>query len=323
MDYNTISNSMRIEIEAINALILSYLKSDIELIEKVSNYIISAPSKKIRPLLVSIIGNSLNLEKEKSYKLAVIIEFIHTATLLHDDVVDLSGKRRGKDTVNKVWGNEASVLVGDFLYSRAFEIMVELDDMEIMRILSHATNTIAKGEVLQLECVDQVNTNVDQYIKVIQYKTATLFEALCECTAVLANCDDKVRKNLAMYGRNIGLAFQITDDVLDYTADSNDEIGKNIGDDLSGGKITLPFIYAFENCNNEQKKILRDIIQKRKIDDFMILRDIIFETNSIKLTNNKAQEFVKLAKNNLEVVKDEDVNSLLNYLADFSINRKR
>ncbi len=323
MDYNTISNSMKTEIEAIKALILSYLESDIELIEKVSNYIISAPSKKIRPLLVAIIGNCLNLKKEKSYKLAVIIEFIHTATLLHDDVVDLSGKRRGKDTVNKVWGNEASVLVGDFLYSRAFEIMVELDNMEIMRILSHATNTIAKGEVLQLECVDKVDTNVDQYIKIIQYKTATLFEALCECSAVLANCNDEDRKNLAMYGRNIGIAFQIADDILDYTADTNNQIGKNIGDDLSGGKITLPFIYAFNNCNEKQKITLKDIIQKRKIKDFIILKDIIFETNSVKLSGDKAQEFVNLAKNNLKVVEDREVASLLNYLADFSVHRKR
>tara|TARA_Y100000741_G_scaffold61973_1_gene43777 strand:+ start:680 stop:1441 length:762 start_codon:yes stop_codon:yes gene_type:complete len=253
----------------------------------------------------------------------VIIEFIHTATLLHDDVVDLSGKRRGKDTVNKVWGNEASVLVGDFLYSRSFEIMVELKDMEIMKILSHATNTIAKGEVLQLMCVDQVETNIDEYLKVIQYKTATLFEALCECTAVLAKCDDNVRTNLAMYGRNIGLAFQISDDVLDYTAESDEQIGKNIGDDLSGGKITLPFIYAYQNCSKDKKEILRNIIQNRKIEDFVILKDIIFETNSIKLTQDKAKEYVELAKNNLKVVEDTEVGKLLNFLAEFALKRQK
>jgi len=323
MDYDTINNSMQKEIADIKEYIERYLESDIELIEKVSKYIVNAPSKKIRPILVAIIGNALNLEKDKSYKLAVIIEFIHTATLLHDDVVDLSGKRRGKDTVNKVWGNEASVLVGDFLYSRSFEIMVELDDMEIMKILSHATNTIAKGEVLQLMCVDQVETNVEQYLKVIQYKTATLFEALCECTAVLSNCDYKVRKNLAMYGRNIGLAFQISDDVLDYTADSNDQIGKNIGDDLRGGKITLPFIYAFQNCTKSQKEILKNIIKKRKVEDFVILRDIIFETDSLKLTQDKAKEFVVLAKNNLKTIDNIEVVSLLDFLAEFSINRKK
>ena len=323
MDYDTINNSMQKEIADIKDYIESYLESDIELIEKVSRYIIDAPSKQIRPILVAIIGKALNLEKDKSYKLAVIIEFIHTATLLHDDVVDLSGKRRGKDTVNKVWGNEASVLVGDFLYSRSFEIMVELGNMEIMKILSHATNTIAKGEVLQLMCVDQVETNVGQYLKVIQYKTATLFEALCECTAVLSNCDYKVRKNLAMYGRNIGLAFQISDDVLDYTADSNDQIGKNIGDDLRGGKITLPFIYAFQNCTKSQKEILKNIIKKRKVEDFVILRDIIFETDSLKLTQDKAKEFVVLAKNNLKTIDNIEVVSLLDFLAEFSINRKK
>ena len=323
MDYNTINKNMESEIVEIKTLISHYLESDIELIDKVSKYIIDAPSKKIRPILVAIIGNALNLEKEKSYKLAVIIEFIHTATLLHDDVVDISGKRRGKDTVNKLWGNEASVLVGDFLYSRAFQIMVEINDMEIMKILSYATNTIAKGEVLQLMCVDQVETSVDQYLKVIEYKTAALFEALCECTAVLSGCDDNVRKNLAAYGRNIGLAFQISDDVLDYTAESNYQIGKNIGDDLSGGKITLPFIYAFENCSGPQKKILREIIQKRKIEDFLILRDIIFDTDSIKLTQEKAKEFVNLAKENLQVVENSDIGSLLSFLADFSISRKR
>jgi octaprenyl-diphosphate synthase len=323
MDYNTINDSMQKEITEIKAYIESYLESDIELIEKVSKYIIDAPSKKIRPMLVAIIGKALNLDKEKSYKLAVIIEFIHTATLLHDDVVDLSGKRRGKDTVNKVWGNEASVLVGDFLYSRSFEIMVELEDMEIMKILSHATNTIAKGEVLQLMCVDQVETNIDQYLRVIQYKTAMLFEALCECTAVLAGCDNNVRKNLAMYGRNIGLAFQISDDVLDYTAESNEQIGKNIGDDLSGGKITLPFIYAFQHCTEIQREILKDIIQNRKVEDFMILRDIIIETNSIKFTQDKAKEFVSAAKENLKVVENSEIGSLLNFLAEFSINRKK
>jgi len=323
MDYNTINENMQKEITEIKAYIESYLESDIELIEKVSKYIIDAPSKKIRPILVAIIGKALNLEKEKSYKLAVIIEFIHTATLLHDDVVDLSGKRRGKDTVNKVWGNEASVLVGDFLYSRSFEIMVELEDMEIMKILSHATNTIAKGEVLQLMCVDQVETNIDQYLRVIEYKTATLFEALCECTAVLAGCDDNVRKNLAMYGRNIGLAFQISDDVLDYTAESNEQIGKNIGDDLSGGKITLPFIYAFQYCTETQREILKDIIQNRKVEDFIILRDIIIETNSIKFTQDKAKEFVCAAKENLKVVENSEIGSLLNFLAEFSINRKK
>ncbi len=323
MDYNTISNAMQDEILDIKSEILKYLESDIPLIEKVSRYIIDAPSKKIRPLLVAIIGKALNLDKHKSYKLAVIIEFIHTATLLHDDVVDLSGKRRGKDTVNKVWGNEASVLVGDFLYSRSFEVMVELKDMEIMKILASATNTIAKGEVLQLMYVDQVETSVDQYLKVIQYKTATLFEALCECTAVLANGNDNLRKNLKMYGRNIGLAFQISDDVLDYTADSEEQIGKNIGDDLSGGKITMPFIYAYENSSDKQKKVLRDIIQNRKIEDFMVLRDIIFETNSIEFTQNKAYEFVVKAKNNLKVLEDKEVSNLLNFLADFSINRKK
>ena len=323
MDYNTINDSMQKEITEIKAYIESYLESDIELIEKVSKYIIDAPSKKIRPMLVAIIGKALNLEKEKSYKLAVIIEFIHTATLLHDDVVDLSGKRRGKDTVNKIWGNEASVLVGDFLYSRSFEIMVELKNMEIMKILSHATNTIAKGEVLQLMCVDQVETNIDQYLRVIQYKTATLFEALCECTAVLAGCDNNIRKNLAMYGRNIGLAFQISDDVLDYTAESNEQIGKNIGDDLSGGKITLPFIYAFQNCTETRREILKDIIQNRKVEDFMILRDIIIETNSIKFTQDKAKEFVCAAKENLKVVENSEIGSLLNFLAEFSINRKK
>ena len=323
MDYNTINDSMQKEIIEIKAYIESYLESDIALIEKVSKYIIDAPSKKIRPILVAIIGKALNLEKEKSYKLAVIIEFIHTATLLHDDVVDLSGKRRGKDTVNKIWGNEASVLVGDFLYSRSFEIMVELKDMEIMKILSRATNTIAKGEVLQLMCVDQVETNIDQYLQVIQYKTATLFEALCECTAVLAGCDNNIRKNLAMYGRNIGLAFQISDDVLDYTAESNEQIGKNIGDDLSGGKITLPFIYAFQNCTETRREILKDIIQNRKVEDFMILRDIIIETNSIKLTQDKAKEFVSAAKENLKVVENSEIGSLLGFLAEFSINRKK
>ena len=323
MDFSIISSAMEEELLEIKESIVSYLESDIELINKVSNYITKAPSKKIRPILVAIIAKALNLEKNKSHKLAVIIEFIHTATLLHDDVIDLSGKRRGKDTVNKVWGNEASVLVGDFLYSRAFQIMVELKNMEVMKILSQSTNTIAKGEVLQLMFVDKVETSVQDYLKVVEYKTATLFEALCECTAVLAECNDNIRKNLAMYGRNIGIAFQISDDILDFTADSTDQFGKNIGDDLSGGKITLPFIYAYQNCSNEKKQILKDIIQNRKIEDFILLRDIILETNSIRFSQDKADEYVNLAKKNLDVIKDTEVGNLLKFLAEFSIKRKK
>ena len=255
------------DLNCVDKVIKSHLGSDIPVINQVSPYILNSGGKKMRPIFHLLLAGLDGEITQSNHDVASIIEFIHTATLLHDDVVDLSGKRRGKETVNKVWGNEASVLVGDFLYSRSFEIMVELDDMEIMKILSHATNTIAKGEVLQLMCVDQVQTNIDEYLKVIQYKTATLFEALCECTAVLGKCDENVRTNLAMYGRNIGLAFQISDDVLDYTAESNEQIGKNIGDDLSGGKITLPFIYAFQNSSNEKKEILRNIIQNRKIED--------------------------------------------------------
>ena len=231
------------DMEAVDRLINARLQSDVALINQLSHYIIGSGGKRLRPQLVLLAARACRYEGDDHVLMAAIIEFIHTATLLHDDVVDASDLRRGRDTANAVWGNEAAVLVGDFLYSRSFEMMVEVQSLEIMDILARTTNRIAEGEVMQLLNVREPGITEAQYIEVIEAKTARLFEAAAELGAVLAGESSVVRRALADYGRHLGVAFQIADDVLDYRSDSS-AMGKNVGDDLAEGKTTLPLIHA-------------------------------------------------------------------------------
>ena len=323
MDYDQITDIMQDDIDEINDLIKDCLKSDVSLIDTVSQHITGAPSKKIRPLLVAIIGNSLDIEKEKIYKLGAIIEFIHTATLLHDDVVDISNKRRGKDTANKIWGNEASVLVGDFLYSKSFELMVDLESMDIMEILSKATNRIAKGEVLQLMHVSDINISYETYMKIIYNKTATLFEAASKSTAVLANVKDSEINNFSEYGKNLGIAFQITDDILDLTAKNLDQIGKDIGDDIKSGKITLPIIYSYELSNKDDRELIKNILANKDKSEFETLKDILDRTGAIELSLEKAKYHANEAKRNISIFEESNYKDLMIKLVDFSIYREK
>ena len=320
MNYNTINDSMQKEITEIKAYIESYLESDIELIEKVSKYIIDAPSKKIRPMLVAIIGKALNLEKEKSYKLAVIIEFIHTATLLHDDVVDLSGKRRGKDTVNKVWGNEASVLVGDFIYSRSFQMMVSINDMKIMKVLADATNKISEGEVLQLLNSHNPDITEDHYFKVIEFKTAQLFEACGSIAGLINNTNEKTIKAYEKIGHHFGLIFQIADDILDYSGKPN-EIGKNVGDDLSEGRVTLPLIYTIQKSNENQKEMIKNSIKTGDISKLPDIIQIMEDHNIVKKVKINAEKHIIEIKKILDELGSHENNNVIVKLAEHSINR--
>ena len=245
------------EMKSVNKFIETHLHSDVALINQISQYIIHSGGKRLRPILVLLSANALNNSnspaQQNSIRLAAVIEFIHTATLLHDDVVDESELRRGNSTANDLWGNAASVLVGDFLYSRAFEIMVSVKDMRVMEIMSHSTNIIAEGEVLQLLNCNDSTTTEERYLEVIHFKTAKLFESAAQLGAIINQSNSDIESSMAKYGMHLGTAFQLIDDVMDYSANEQD-MGKHVGDDLAEGKPTLPLIYAMQHGNNEQSK---------------------------------------------------------------------
>ncbi|MEM9172879.1 MAG: polyprenyl synthetase family protein, partial [Pseudomonadota bacterium] len=262
----------RHDLAALDELIHESLASDVTLVSDVAQYIITAGGKRLRPLIVLLACRALNpaaaaqdAASRSSLKAAAIIEFIHTATLLHDDVVDGSDRRRGRDTANAVFGNQASVLVGDFLYSRAFQMMVSIGDMRVMQVLADATNTIAAGEVMQLMNVNDPDTSEDQYREVIYRKTAKLFEAGAQIAGIISGHDESVLARLSLFGRELGTAFQLVDDALDYSA-SAEELGKNIGDDLAEGKPTLPLIHAIHHGNATQRELIRSAIENGGVD---------------------------------------------------------
>ena len=244
------------DMAAVDRLIGESLESDVALVSQVSTYIVASGGKRLRPLIVLLAARAFGYSGEHHVRAATIIEFIHTATLLHDDVVDSSSRRRGRDSANTVFGNQASVLVGDFLYSRAFQMMVDIDDMRVMRILADATNTIAAGEVMQLMNVHDPDTTEDAYRQVIYRKTARLFEAGAQLAAVLAGRSEEDEAAMIDYGRNLGTAFQLVDDALDFNA-SPEELGKNLGDDLAEGKATLPLIYAMREGGDRDRELIR------------------------------------------------------------------
>ena len=258
-NFTEIQVLMKSELDLMNKILVDRLDSNVNLINQMSHYIINSGGKRIRPLLLLICAKATEYEGDYHYSMAVVIELIHTATLLHDDVVDQSKTRRGHETANELWGNAPSVLVGDFLYSRAFEIMVEPNSMSIMKILSKATNQISEGEVLQLLNIKNAKVTQTEYFKVIERKTACLFKAACQIAGILSKSDQQTINALGSFGMHLGNAFQIIDDTLDYESDSS-IIGKEIGDDLSEGKVTLPMIYALEKTKKVENKILTDAI---------------------------------------------------------------
>ncbi|MCU7935592.1 MAG: polyprenyl synthetase family protein [Candidatus Thiodiazotropha sp. (ex Dulcina madagascariensis)] len=320
MDITTIRQLIADDMEAVDKLIVRQLQSDVVLINQIGAYIVHSGGKRLRPMIVLMAARACGYGGERHLDLAAIIEFIHTATLLHDDVVDGSDLRRNRETANAVWGNEASVLVGDFLYSRAFEMMVEVGRMQVMDLLSHATNRIAEGEVLQLLNVHNPETSEAEYMEVIKRKTATLFEAGARLGGVIADVPADQQQALADYGLHLGIAFQLVDDALDYYA-SNSEIGKNIGDDLAEGKPTLPLIQAMKQADEAQRQRLATIIENGGLEEIDFVMQAIQASDAIPYTQQLAQQEAKLAKQALACLPDTSYREALADLADFSVAR--
>jgi octaprenyl-diphosphate synthase len=309
------------DMAAVDQLIRDSLDSNVVLIRQIAEYIIGSGGKRLRPMLVLLAARACGYQGRHHVTLAAIIEFIHTATLLHDDVVDSSARRRGRDTANTVFGNQASVLVGDFLYSRAFQMMVDIDSMHVMQILADATNTIAAGEVMQLMNVHDPDTTEDSYRQVIYRKTARLFEAGAQIAAVLAGRDPADEAAMITYGQNLGAAFQLVDDALDYNS-SAAELGKNLGDDLAEGKPTLPLIYAMQKGSAEDKELIRNAIVEGGLDHLERITAIIEATGALEYTARRAQEAADMAIAALSEVPDSAHKQALVAIAEFSIQRR-
>lgn len=320
MDIQSIYSLIKNDMSAVDSMIQSRLQSDVVLINQLGHYIINSGGKRLRPALAILCARACGYQGEQHINLATIIEFIHTATLLHDDVVDNSDMRRGRETANSLWGNEASVLVGDFLYTRSFEMMVEMESMRLMKVLSHTTNIIAEGEVLQLLNCNDADTTEARYLEVIHHKTAKLFEAAGLLGAVISQSGTDVEIAMARYAMHLGSAFQLVDDLLDYS-ESSDTIGKNIGDDLAEGKPTLPLIFAMQNGTAEQALIIRNAIEKGQRDKINEIIDIIEITGAINYTSKVAKNEVTQAKQALSILTDSPYKEALASLADFAISR--
>ncbi len=309
------------DMAAVDALIRVRLASDVVLINQIADHIISAGGKRLRPMLVVLAGRACGAVIADHHQLAAIIEFIHTSTLLHDDVVDESDLRRGRSTANALWGNAPSVLVGDFLYSRSFQLMVELDRMEVMRILADTTNRIAEGEVLQLLHVHNPDTDEAAYLRVIERKTAVLFAAGTQLGALASGVDAATQQKLYDYGMNLGYAFQIADDVLDYTADAAD-LGKNLGDDLAEGKATLPLIHAMRHSDEATRGRLRAIVENGEGAAMPEVLAAIHATGGLEYSQRRAMEYAQAAEAALDGVEENDAVAALRGLAQYAVQRK-
>ena len=320
MDLEQIKSLTDADMEAVNAYIRKHLSSPVALIESMAEYIIASGGKRLRPMLAVLAARACGYQGEKHAHVAAVVEFIHTATLLHDDVVDASELRRGRDTANTIWGNEATVLVGDFIFSRSFEMMVEIGQMRVMEILSTTSNRIAEGEVMQLLNCNDPDTNEQRYMDVIRCKTAQLFEGAAQLGAILAGQPQEVEKACAAYGLHLGIAFQLVDDVLDYRATS-DEMGKNLGDDLAEGKPTLPIIHAMQNGNEEQVKLLREVIEHGGRDQLDQVLEIIEQTNALAYTEEVAKREAQAAIEQLAHLPQNEHTQALAALAEFSVAR--
>ena len=308
------------DMAVIDAVIRDRLHSEVALVRQVAEYIVSSGGKRLRPALVVLAAKALGYQGRHHHELAAVVEFIHTATLLHDDVVDDSALRRGHDTANALFGNAASVLVGDFLYSRAFQMMVGVQDMRVMDILSDATNVIAEGEVLQLMNCNDPDISVDDYLKVIRFKTAKLFEAATQLGAVISKAPPEIEQALATYGMHLGTAFQLIDDVLDYSGDSG-QTGKNVGDDLAEGKPTLPLLHAMSHGTEDQAQLIRAAIENGNADHFQAILDIIRATGALDHTRRQAEAEARTAQAAISVLPDGEYKQALIELSAFAVSR--
>ena len=308
------------DMQAVDAAIRSQLYSDVPLVSQIADYIISAGGKRIRPALVLLTANAWGYRGTEHHKLAAVIEFIHTATLLHDDVVDESELRRGRQTANALFGNAASVLVGDFVYSRAFQMMVSVNNIRVMQILADATNVIAEGEVLQLMNMHGPDVTEERYLQVIRSKTAKLFEAATELGSLIAGAPEDAIAAASEYGRSLGTAFQLIDDVLDYSGNATD-IGKNVGDDLREGKPTLPLIYLLQNGTDAQRALVRDCIAHGDEAHFDEILSAITQSGALEYTRTRAAEASQRAIEAIARIPESRYKEALTELAVFSVSR--
>lgn len=316
-----IFQSIAADMQAVDGVIRQRLYSDVVLIRQVAEYIIHSGGKRLRPALVLFCANALDYQGTHHHELAAVVEFIHTATLLHDDVVDESELRRGHKTANALFGNAASVLVGDFLYSRAFQMMVSVENPRVMQILADATNIIAEGEVLQLLNCHNADVDLAGYLQVIRFKTAKLFEAAARLGGLIGGADEALENDLAAFGMHLGTAFQIIDDVLDYSSDEA-ELGKHLGDDLAEGKPTLPLIYAMQHGTAEQAARVRQAIENGGRDDFVIVHEIIQQTGALELSRQSAVAEAELAAQHLNRLPPSIFKNALLELSSFAVQRR-
>ncbi|PAV24593.1 octaprenyl diphosphate synthase [Tamilnaduibacter salinus] len=314
--YETVAD----DFHRVNELITRRLSSDVPLVEKIAEHIVESGGKRLRPLLVLLTSRALGYERSDHLKLAAVIEFLHTATLLHDDVVDTSDRRRGRETANARWGNAPSVLVGDFLYSRAFQMMVELDRMSVMDVLSNATAVIAEGEVLQLMNTRNPDLTESQYMTVIHNKTAMLFEAASHSGALLADASAEQAKAMQAYGKHLGMAFQLVDDVLDYRGDA-DTMGKNVGDDLAEGKTTLPLIQAMARSAPEDASLIRNAIRKGGLDQLEPILTLVEDSGALDYTLDRARKEAVAANEALNALPPSNHRDAMAALTELSVSR--
>ena len=319
-NFSEIHALMKSDLVMMDEILVNRLDSNVDLISQMSQYIINSGGKRIRPLLLLLCARATNYKGDYHHSMAVVIELIHTATLLHDDVVDSSSIRRGHETANELWGNAPSVLVGDFLYSRAFEIMVEPNSMQIMKILSKATNQISEGEVLQLLSIKNANVSQTEYFEVIERKTACLFKAACQIAGILAESNKNVINGLGSFGMHLGNAFQIIDDTLDYESNSS-VIGKEVGDDLSEGKVTLPMIYALENTKGSEKATLSNAITNADSSNIDNIINILLSVNAFEYSRKVAKNESTKALKFLEVIPNSEYRCALELLCELSLDR--
>jgi octaprenyl-diphosphate synthase len=320
MQLNRIREPVAEDLRRIDQVIVERLASDVVLVNQVAQYIVGGGGKRLRPLSVVLAARACGYPGDKHVDAAAIIEFIHTATLLHDDVVDSSDRRRGRDTANHVFGNEASVLVGDYLYSRAFQMMVGLGNLRIQEVMANATNTIAEGEVLQLMNAHDPDTTEERYLEVIYRKTAKLFEAGAQVAAILSGASPEVEQAMVAYGRHLGTAFQLVDDSLDYTADGA-ELGKNVGDDLAEGKPTLPLIYALAHSSADDTARLRLAVENGGVEELESVTRAIESAGGLEYTARLARREADLAIDALSRLPESAYLGSLRALADFAVGR--
>ncbi len=321
MSFESIKKLLASDMSAVDGVIRTRLHSEVALVNQVGEYIVNSGGKRLRPALVVLSAKAFGYTGKYHHDLAAVVEFIHTATLLHDDVVDESELRRGRATASSLFGNAASVLVGDFLYSRAFQMMVEVDNMRVMQTLADATNTIAEGEVLQLLNCHDANVDAANYLHVIHCKTAKLFEAAMRLGAILGNADEPMERAAAKYGMHLGTAFQLVDDVLDYSGNEQDT-GKNLGDDLAEGKPTLPLIYAMQHGDTNQSAVVREAIEQGDISRFADVLQVVKQTGALEYTRQQAQRESDEACAVLATLPDTNYKQSLLQLANFASTRQ-